>query len=167
MLVRIRASLRCFITAGHKRLPWADTAQQTGGYQNSQCMPRAFPERDHWHLRYHSSVTAWLIVNQHAETGRGADSLAMEFLPFGILGALVGGAMVWLALRARGAMLNSQFLLLKDELIAAKTQLLGQQETNVQLREKIAALGKTLELNAKANEDNLERMREVFGSLCG
>ncbi len=92
--------------------------------------------------------------------------MAIEFLSFGILGALVGAVMVWLALRARGATLSSQFSLLKGELIAAKTQLLGQQEANVQLREKIAGLSKTLELNAKANADNLERMREVFGSLA-
>jgi len=83
-----------------------------------------------------------------------------------LVGALLGGTGAWLALRARAVSLNSQLSLLTNDLADARSQLATQQEANAQLREKVAKLTNTLELNAKANEENLGRLREMFGSLA-
>ena len=83
-----------------------------------------------------------------------------------LIGAVLGGLVAWLALRARAASLNSQLSLLTDELARARSQLNAQQETNIQLREKAAKLSNTLELSTKANEESMERLREVFGSMA-
>jgi DNA recombination protein RmuC len=83
-----------------------------------------------------------------------------------LLGTSFGGLVAWLALRARAASLNSQATLLANELASARAQLEVHQETNTQLREKVAGLAKALELSTKANEADLERLREVFGSMA-
>jgi DNA recombination protein RmuC len=83
-----------------------------------------------------------------------------------LVGALLGGTLAWLALRARAASLSSQLSLLTSDLAAARSQLGAQQEANAQLREKVAGLNKALEISAQANEESLERLREMFGSLA-
>jgi DNA recombination protein RmuC len=83
-----------------------------------------------------------------------------------LLGVLVGGAVAWLGVRARAASLNSQVTLLTNDLATTRSQLGLQQEANAQLREKVATLTNTLQLSTKANEDSLERLREMFGSLA-
>jgi DNA recombination protein RmuC len=83
-----------------------------------------------------------------------------------LLGVLVGGAVAWLGVRARAASLNSQVTLLTNDLATTRVQLGLQQEANAQLREKVATLTNTLQLSTKANEDSLERLREMFGSLA-
>ena len=92
--------------------------------------------------------------------------MTIEQLLILLVGALLGGTGAWLALRARAVSLNSQLSLLTNDLADARSQLATQQEANAQLREKVAKLTNTLELNAKANEENLGRLREMFGSLA-
>ncbi len=83
-----------------------------------------------------------------------------------LIGMLIGGLLAWLALRARAASLSSQLSLLTGDLVNARSQLGAQQESNIQLREKVAGLNKALEISAQANEESLERLREMFGSLA-
>ena len=92
--------------------------------------------------------------------------MTIEQLLILLVGALLGGTGAWLALRARAVSVNSQLSLLTNDLADARSQLATQQEANAQLREKVAKLTNTLELNAKANEENLGRLREMFGSLA-
>src|SRR5690348_15939727 len=83
-----------------------------------------------------------------------------------LVGAVIGAVIAWLAMRSRTMSLNSQVSLLSNDLNGARLQLNALQETNAQLREKAAGLTKALELSSKANQESLDRLREMFSSLA-
>ena len=89
------------------------------------------------------------------------------------VGALFGGVVAALALRSRAATLYSQWNAASKDLAEARNQLTTQHEANVKLREEIAGLNKTLEIERAANQKNLEilnraseQLREAFQALA-
>jgi DNA recombination protein RmuC len=90
-----------------------------------------------------------------------------------LVGALLASALLWLGLRSRSATLRARLSLATEGLEDARAELASQQEANVQLREQIAALSKTLEHQSSASQEKLEilnrataQLREAFSSLA-
>lgn len=88
-------------------------------------------------------------------------------------GAIFGGIIAALGLRSRAAALRSQLEIVARDLAAARVQVASQQEANAQLREKVAGLTKTVELEKASNEKSLEvldratdELRESFQVLA-
>ena len=90
-----------------------------------------------------------------------------------LVGALLASVLLWLGLRSRSATLRARLSLATEGLEDARAELASQQEANIQLREQIAGLSKTLEHQSSANQEKLEvldrataQLREAFSSLA-
>jgi DNA recombination protein RmuC len=90
-----------------------------------------------------------------------------------LVGALLGSGLLWLGLRSRSATLRARLSFASDGLEAARAELASQQEANIQLREQIAGLRKTLEHQSSASQEKLEvldrataQLRDAFSSLA-
>jgi DNA recombination protein RmuC len=90
-----------------------------------------------------------------------------------LVGALLGSVLLWLGLRSRSATLRARLSFASEGLEAARAELASQREANIQLREQIAGLSKTLEHQSSASQEKLEvldrataQLREAFSSLA-
>ena len=88
------------------------------------------------------------------------------------LGAGIGFLIAWLQQRSGSAVLNTRLMMVQQELSVAKTEAAKTSKLNSDLREAMAALNATAELQRKANEEKaalLERveqkLRESFQAL--
>lgn len=90
-----------------------------------------------------------------------------------LLGALLGGVVVWLGLRSRAAALKSRLSFVEKDLATARVQFSVQQEATAKLRETVAGLESTLGHERKAGEEKLkildratDELREAFQALA-
>ena len=90
-----------------------------------------------------------------------------------IFGALVGSALVYLALRLRSAAAEARLALIEKDLLAARNEFSRLQEANSRLREQAASLESTLQHERQSAAEKLDlinratdELREAFQALA-
>ncbi len=89
----------------------------------------------------------------------------MEPALTGVIGLLFGGALAWLALRARSATLRARLSLMEKELGSAKAELARSSAAQTDLVAAKARLESTVELERKANTEKIDLMTRAGDEL--
>ena len=99
--------------------------------------------------------------------------MAIELWIAVVLGALLGSALVYLALRLRSAAAEARLALIERDLLAARGEFSRLQEANSRLREQVAALDSTLQHERQSAAEKLDlikratdELREAFQALA-
>jgi len=99
--------------------------------------------------------------------------MAIELWIAVVLGALLGSALVYLALRLRSAAAEARLALIEKDLLAARGEFSRLQEANSRLREQAAALDSTLQHERQSAAEKLDlikratdELREAFQALA-
>ena len=99
--------------------------------------------------------------------------MAIELWIAVVLGALLGSALVYLALRLRSAAAEARLALIEKDLLAARGEFSRLQEANSRLREQVAALDSTLQHERQSAAEKLDlikratdELREAFQALA-
>ncbi len=99
--------------------------------------------------------------------------MAMELWIAMVFGALLGSALVYLALRLRSAAAEARLTLIEKDLLAARGEFARLQEANSRLREQAAAVESTLQHERQSAAEKLDlinratdELREAFQALA-
>src|SRR5262245_27699786 len=99
--------------------------------------------------------------------------MAMELWTALVVGELVGGVLVYLALRLRSASAEARLALIEKDLLAARNEFTRLQEANSRLREQAAAIESTLQHERHAAAEKLDlinratdELRDAFQALA-
>src|SRR5258705_1694916 len=99
--------------------------------------------------------------------------MAIELWIAVVLGALLGSALVYLALRLRSAAAEARLALIEKDLLAARSEFSRLQEANSRLREHAASLESTLQHERQSAAEKLDlinratdELREAFQALA-
>jgi DNA recombination protein RmuC len=99
--------------------------------------------------------------------------MAIELWIAVVLGALLGSALVYLALRLRSAAAEARLALIEKDLLAARSEFSRLQEANSRLREQAAAVESTLQHERQSAAEKLDlinratdELREAFQALA-
>jgi DNA recombination protein RmuC len=99
--------------------------------------------------------------------------LSIELVSLGIMGAILGGGIVWLLLRSHLASQQVRLSLVSSDLVDARAQLTSQQAASAQLVARAAGLEATLAHERDVTKEKLaiveratDQLREAFSSLA-